>query len=59
MAKAVIVEKGSILSHAAIVAREVGIPIVIGVPQITQKLKSGDVVTINGTTGVIKLEYSK
>ena len=59
LAKAVIVEKGSILSHAAIVAREVGIPIVIGVPQITQKLKSGDVVTINGTTGVIKLEYSK
>lgn len=59
LAKAVIVEKGSILSHAAIVAREVGIPIIIGVPQITQKLKSGDRVSVNGSTGEIKIESAK
>ncbi len=56
LAKAVIVEKGSILSHAAIVAREVGIPIIIGVPQITRILKTGDIVTMNGKTGDIQVE---
>lgn len=59
LAKAVIVEKGSILSHAAIVAREVGIPIIIGVPQATQTLKSGDWVTMNGTTGEIQINGTK
>ncbi len=56
LAKAVIVEKGSILSHAAIVAREVGIPIIIGVPQITRILKTGDIITMNGKTGDIQIE---
>lgn len=59
LAKAVIVEKGSILSHAAIVAREVGIPIIIGVPQATQALKTGDWITMNGTTGEIQIERTK
>jgi phosphohistidine swiveling domain-containing protein len=59
LACGVIVEKGSILSHAAIVAREVGIPIVIGVPKVTSNLKSGDIVTMNGATGEITIESRK
>ncbi len=59
LAQGIIVEKGSILSHAAIVAREVGLPIVIGVPKVTSILKSGDIITMNGTTGEIKIESRK
>jgi phosphohistidine swiveling domain-containing protein len=53
-AKALIVERGNLLSHAAIIGREIGIPTIIGVPGITQKLKSGDKVSMNGKSGVIK-----
>ncbi len=59
LAKAVIVEKGSLLSHAAIVAREVGIPTIIGVPRATQILKSGDKVTVDGSEGTILRSVSK
>lgn len=58
LAKAVIVEKGSLLSHAAIVAREVGIPTIIGVPHVTRHLKNGDTVTVNGSDGTIFMTSS-
>ncbi|MCM8814295.1 MAG: PEP-utilizing enzyme [Candidatus Omnitrophica bacterium] len=50
-----IVEKGSMLSHSAIVAREMGIPAVVGVKQATQVLASGDRVVLNGAEGTIKI----
>lgn len=55
MVKGVIVEKGSMLSHSAIIAREMGIPSVIGIPQITQKLKTGDFVRLDGDHGTIEI----
>lgn len=55
LANGIIVEKGSLLSHAAIVAREVGRPLIIGVSKITKYLKSGDLVTMNGNSGVVQL----
>jgi pyruvate,water dikinase len=55
MAKGVIVEKGSMLSHSAIIAREMGIPSVIGIPHITQKLKTGDYVRLDGDHGTIEI----
>ena len=54
--KGVLVERGSLLSHAAIVVREMGIPAVVGIPNLTKWLATGDMVEFNGATGeVIKL----
>lgn len=50
-----IVEKGSMLSHSAIVAREMGIPAVVGVKNATRLLFSGDRVLLNGAEGTIKI----
>ena len=51
----IITDKGGQTSHAAIVSRELGIPCVVGTKIATKKLKEGDVVTINGTTGEVWL----
>ena len=57
LAKGLIVEKGSLLSHSAIVARELGLPAVVAVDRATKWLKDGDMVELDGSTGVIvKLE---
>jgi phosphoenolpyruvate synthase/pyruvate phosphate dikinase len=50
-----IVERGGALSHGAIVAREFGIPAVIGIPNITEILKDNDEVILDGDLGKIKL----
>lgn len=50
-----IIEKGSMLSHSAIVAREMGIPTVVGVKNATRILRTGDTVRLNGATGDIKI----
>lgn len=53
----ILVERGSTLSHSAVVARELGIPAVVGIHGITQQLKTGDLITLNGETGVITLHH--
>ncbi|MGW7680392.1 PEP/pyruvate-binding domain-containing protein [Kribbella sp. NPDC054772] len=55
IAAGVVTETGGILSHAAIVARERGIPAVLGVPHATTQLSSNTLLTIEGTTGTIHL----
>ena len=50
-----IVEQGGLLSHAAIVSRELRLPCVISVKNAASKLKDGQLVTINGSTGEIKV----
>lgn len=54
-AKAIITEEGGITSHAAIVARELGIPCIVGVPRITSRLKDGDLVEVDANKGVVKI----
>jgi pyruvate,water dikinase len=49
----VLVERGSLLSHASIVARELGIPAVVSVPGLTRWLNDGDWVEMDGATGAI------
>ena len=53
-ARGVLVERGSLLSHAAIVARELGIPAVVSLPGLTRWLSDGDVVEMDGSTGVVR-----
>ncbi|MEM6335371.1 MAG: PEP/pyruvate-binding domain-containing protein [Bacteroidota bacterium] len=51
----VLVERGSLLSHAAIVSRELGIPSVVGIPGLTRWLQTGDEVEFDGSTGRVWL----
>jgi len=53
-ASAIIVERGSLLSHSAIVSREMGIPCIVGVSGLLRTLKTGDVIEMDGSTGEIK-----
>jgi len=56
LAKAVITDVGGLMSHAAIVSRELGIPCIVNTKIATKILKNGDRVTINTKSGtVIKL----
>ncbi len=53
-ASGIISEKGSLLSHTAIISRELGIPAVVGVNEATDLIRSGDIIRIDGTTGKIE-----
>lgn len=56
-ASAVLTEIGGMLTHGAVVAREYGIPGVVGVTDATKILKTGDKIRVDGTRGyVLKLE---
>ncbi|GAB3254307.1 PEP/pyruvate-binding domain-containing protein [Kineosporia babensis] len=55
-AAAVVTEVGGILSHAAIVAREFGIPAITEVPDATSRIRPGQSLTVDGTNGVITIE---
>lgn len=49
----IVVEHGSLLSHTAIVARELGIPAAVSVAGVMTTLKTGDWIELNGSTGEI------
>ncbi len=59
LSKGIIAEKGSLLSHTAIISRELGIPSIVGLKGITKKLKTGDIIYMNGSTGEIRIEEGK
>ena len=50
-ASGIITDEGGITSHASIVSREMGIPAVVGTGNATEKLKDGDIVTVDGYSG--------
>ena len=50
---AIITDKGGRTSHAAIVSRELGIPAVVGTSLATKMLKTGEVVTVDGSSGMV------
>jgi pyruvate,water dikinase len=52
---AVVTDVGAPLSHAAIVARELGIPAVVGCGDATARLKTGDRVRVDGSRGLVEL----
>lgn len=54
-AAAVVMDLGGPLSHAAIVAREYGIPAVVNVRGVMQRVQSGDLITVDGDRGVVLL----
>ena len=52
-AAAIVTDKGGQTSHAAIVSRELGVPAVVGAKVATKLLKEDQVITVNGSTGVV------
>jgi pyruvate,water dikinase len=54
-AAAVVTDVGAPLSHAAIVARELGIPAVVGCFNATSVLKNGDFVRVDGGQGIVEI----
>ena len=55
MADAIIIERGSVLSHSAVIAREMGIPLVVGVRGLTEQVHDGDKVRVDGINGTIEI----
>jgi len=54
-AAGILVERGSLLSHSAIVAREMGIPAIVSLAGVTTRLTTGDVVEMDGAQGIVRL----
>ncbi|MEK6705639.1 MAG: phosphoenolpyruvate synthase [Bdellovibrionota bacterium] len=54
-ASALLVERGGLLSHSAIVAREMGLPTIVGIKGLTRRLKPGDKIRMNGETGIVEI----
>ena len=50
----ILVERGSLLSHSAIVSRELGIPAVVGITGLLDNIKTGDKIELDGTTGIVR-----
>ncbi len=58
-ASGLVMEMGGAMAHGAIVAREYGIPAVVGVAQATERIVTGSRITVDGTTGTIRLEQQR
>jgi pyruvate,water dikinase len=52
---AVVTERGGVISHAAIIARENGLPAVASVPDVTQRIRNGQRVRVDGYSGVVEI----
>jgi pyruvate,water dikinase len=55
-AGALVMEMGGMMSHGAVVAREYGIPAVVGVAAATERISTGQRVTVDGSAGTVALE---
>jgi pyruvate,water dikinase len=52
---AVVTDTGGALAHASLVAREYGIPAVVGTGDATARLRDGQIVTVDGSTGYVEM----
>lgn len=59
MASGLITERGSLLSHSAILARELEKPAVVNIPKIMEELQSGDIVEVDGDLGICSVIKQK
>ena len=53
--RGVVTDSGGMLTHAAITAREYGIPAVVGTWVATSSIKDGDIIRVDGTNGVVEI----
>jgi pyruvate,water dikinase len=55
--RGLVIERGGMLSHGAILAREYGIPTVVGVVNASQKIAHGQTITVNGDRGIVQISH--
>jgi rifampicin phosphotransferase len=55
LAAGLVTEVGGLMTHGAVVAREYGIPAVVGVDNATSKIKDGQIIRIDGTQGIVTI----
>ena len=53
LCRGILVERGSTLSHSAILARELGIPAIVGIPNLLQTVRDGELLRLDGSSGTI------
>ena len=53
--KGLVTEVGGLMTHGAVIAREYGIPAVVGVENATKLIKDGQRIRVNGTDGYLEL----
>jgi pyruvate,water dikinase len=53
-AAAAVVDTGNHLMHACVLAREIGLPCVVGTGDATSRLRTGDVVEVDGAAGTVE-----
>ena len=58
-AAGILVERGSLLSHSAIVAREMGIPAIVSIAGVTTRIESGRMIEMDGASGTVNLDISQ
>jgi pyruvate,water dikinase len=51
-------EMGGAMSHGAVVAREYGIPAVVGVPSATERITTGQQLTVDASVGTVFIEQT-
>lgn len=56
-AAAVVTDGGTLAAHASLVAREYGIPAVVGTAEATIRLRDGQAVTVDGSAGTVELGH--
>jgi pyruvate,water dikinase len=54
-ARGLVTERGSVLSHTAIIGRELGVPTVVAVPGATSRIRDGEVITVDARAGTVTL----
>lgn len=57
LVRGLVIERGGMLSHGAIIAREYGIPAVIGVPDATRLIRDGDLLRVDGDRGLVEFGH--
>ncbi|MBI6547027.1 MAG: phosphoenolpyruvate synthase [Cyanobacteria bacterium NC_groundwater_1444_Ag_S-0.65um_54_12] len=55
-ASGLLIERGSILSHSAIVAREMGLPTIVGIKNLTKRISDGQYVEMDAQAGIVYLD---
>ena len=54
-AGALIMEVGGLMTHGSVVAREYGLPAIVGLEKVTERLKTGQLVRVDGSSGVVEI----
>ncbi|CAG0973187.1 partial Prodigiosin synthesizing transferase PigC, partial [Anaerolineae bacterium] len=55
LAAGIVMEEGGLLSHGAVIAREIGIPAVLQIKRATQVFRDGQMLCVDGTRGTVEV----